>query len=155
MLLPATSYKNTLGNMKSKRQAATLIPYKIQGGKILIYFQKKAKDAPRWPDYFGFFGGGLEGKETPEEALRREIKEELDFAPEGYEFLGKYEFPNHINHMFALQVGEDFEKQVTVFEGDYGIFFDEREALREPMLIDEDKEVLRDFYKKIKTRNEK
>ena len=138
--------------MKNKRQAATLIPYKIQGGRILIYLQKKAKDAPRWPGYFGFFGGGLERKEMPEEALKREIKEELDFVPEGYEFLGKYEFPNHINHMFALQVGEDFEKQVTVLEGDYGIFFGELKALQEPMLIDEDKEILRDFYKRGKNK---
>ena len=31
----------------------------------------------RLPNYFGFWGGGTENNETPEEALLREIKEEL------------------------------------------------------------------------------
>ena len=141
--------------MQTKREVSTLIPYKFQDDKVLIYFQKKTKDAPRLLDHFGFFGGGIEEQETPEEALRREIKEELDFVPEGYEFLGKYESPRNINHMFTLKVGEDFEEQIMVLEGEYGIFFNEEEALSEPKLIDEDKEILRDFYKKLKANNEK
>ena len=141
--------------MNNKRQAATLIPYRFQADKVLIYLQKKTKDAPRLPDHFCFFGGGIEGQETPEEALKREIEEELNFIPEGYEFLGKYEFPRTINHMFILKVNEDFEEQITVLEGEYGRFFNEDEALSEPKLIDEDKEILRDFYKNLKLLNEK
>src|SRR3989344_4547835 len=117
--------------MKSKRKVALLIPYLIDNDEVLVYLQKKAKDAVRLPDYFGFFGGGLEGKETPEEALGREIKEELDFAPEGYEFLGSYDLGDR-KSTFIMKVDDSFEDNITVLEGEYGKWFKEEEALNEP-----------------------
>ena len=44
-----------------------------------ILLQHRAKDAKRLPDYWAFFGGGIEDGETPEQALRREIFEELEY----------------------------------------------------------------------------
>jgi len=39
---------------------------------------------------YGFFGGGIENDETPEEALVREIKEELDYEISDFKFLGVF-----------------------------------------------------------------
>ena len=43
-----------------------------------ILLQHRSKDALRLPDYWAFFGGGIEGEETPEQAIAREILEELE-----------------------------------------------------------------------------
>ncbi|MGA7325842.1 MAG: NUDIX domain-containing protein, partial [Rhodomicrobium sp.] len=44
-----------------------------------ILLQHRSKDAPRLPDHWAFFGGGIEGEESPEQALAREIYEELEY----------------------------------------------------------------------------
>ena len=44
-----------------------------------ILLQHRSKDAPRLPDYWGFFGGGIEREESPDQALAREIDEELEY----------------------------------------------------------------------------
>ncbi len=67
--------------MAIKEKRSLLIPYKIKGGKILVYLQKRTKNASRLPGYFGFFCGKLEPKENPHKALEREIKEEMNFIP--------------------------------------------------------------------------
>lgn len=46
-------------------------------GRILL--QLRTKDAPFFPGWWGFFGGGVETGETPREALRREAEEELAY----------------------------------------------------------------------------
>ena len=131
--------------MEDKRRVSVLIPFKIRQGKILVYLQKRSKDAPRLPDYFGFFGGGIEGNETSEEALRREIKEELDFTPIKYDFLGNYEFSD-VMYAYILEVDDDFEKGIKILEGEYGKFFSKENVLNEPKLIETDKLVLEHFY---------
>lgn len=141
--------------MENKRKISILIPYKIKNDKILVYLQKRAKDAKRLPAYFGFFGGGAEGNENPEEALRREINEEIDFISEEFKYFKKYEFSQSIKDIFILKVFDDFENKITILEGDYGKWFNEQEALDEPRLINEDKLVLRELYNFLQTETKK
>ena len=98
------------------------------------------------PDFFGFFGGGAENDENPEEALQREMKEEIGFVPDGYRHFKKYEFDRSTKDIFVVEVGDGFEDKVEILEGEYGRWFGEHEALGEPKLIEEDKIVLRDLY---------
>ena len=41
--------------------------------------QLRSKDAPVLPGYIGFFGGNIEENEKPDEAIRREIFEEIKY----------------------------------------------------------------------------
>lgn len=140
--------------MANKEKRSILIPYKIRDGEVLAYLQKREKNARRLPDYFGFFGGEPENEENPEEALKREIKEEMNFVPEDYKLLGKYDFEKSVKHIFIMEVDDGFENKVQILEGEYGKYFSEREALNEPKLIEEDKIVLRDLYKLLRAQKE-
>ena len=133
-----------------KRLISILIPFRRDGDKFLVFLQKRAKDAKRLPDFFGFFGGGAENGESPEEALKREMMEEITFVPSGYTYFNEYDFPRSIKSIYYLEVGDEFERQIEVREGEYGRYFTEDEALNEPKLIEEDKIVLRDLFSKLR-----
>jgi 8-oxo-dGTP diphosphatase len=62
----------------ASRHVAVLILYD-GNGRILL--QHRTDDAPTFPDYWGLFGGGIEQGETPEQAVEREILEELAYHP--------------------------------------------------------------------------
>lgn len=58
------------------RNVAVLI---LVNDKKQVLLQHRAKDAERLPNYWAFFGGGLEEGEAPEQTLAREIFEELEY----------------------------------------------------------------------------
>ncbi len=106
--------------MKNKRKVSVLVPYKISNGLVCLFMQKRAKSQEKWPGMFGFFGGGIQEAETPEEDLLRESKEELDFIPIGFYLFKKYNLSATIYfsaaelYLFALPVTDDFERKITV-----------------------------------------
>ena len=51
----------------------------IYDDKLNLLFQLRSRDAPILPGYLGFFGGGIEINETPDIAIQREIKEEIEY----------------------------------------------------------------------------
>jgi 8-oxo-dGTP diphosphatase len=73
-----------------------------QGDRFLLQLRD---DIPTiaYPGYWGFFGGHIEPGETPEQALKRELSEEI-----GYTFtvkpvqFGCYHEPQVIRHVFAV-----------------------------------------------------
>ena len=111
------------GDDKNLRRASILIPFLNKNNEVLVYLQKRANDAKRHPGYFGLFGGGAEENETPEEALKREIKEELNFIPEDYKYLGRYDSERSRKDVFTLEDTEDFENKIIVLEGERGQWF--------------------------------
>ena len=75
----------------------------------------------------------------------------MNFIPEIYKLLGKYIFEKSVKHVFIIRVDNSFENKIRILEGEYGKYFSEDEALSEPKLIEEDKIVLRDLYKLLRT----
>jgi 8-oxo-dGTP diphosphatase len=58
--------------------------------KLLIYLRDDKPDIP-FPNHWDFFGGHFEEKETPEDALVREVKEELGIELPEWQFFSRYE----------------------------------------------------------------
>jgi mutator protein MutT len=127
------------------RRSSQFIPYRFINGQLFLFVQKRTKDAPFAPDLFGIFGGQFEGEETPEMALFREIREELDYQPRNVTFFRKYEYIDWEEHVFVTEVGENFENEIRVLEGQYGRFLREAELGAET-LMDVDRVVFNDVF---------
>ncbi len=68
--------------------AAALI---LGPGRVLLGL--RAPDSTTYPNVWDLFGGHVEGRETIEEALLRELREELDITATGYRFLTAFSEP--------------------------------------------------------------
>jgi len=138
--------------MEDKRYVSVLIPYKVKDKKVFVFLQKRDNKAKVLPDCFSFFGGKIELGEKPEEALVREIKEELNFNLKEYLYLGQYTSDASILivlYVYFAKVDDDFENNVTILEGEYGKFFSENEMEKELKLINSDKKILKDLFGKL------
>lgn len=51
----------------------------LHDGEGRVFLQRRSASAKRAPNYWGFFGGGIDEGETPEGALARELQEELEY----------------------------------------------------------------------------
>jgi 8-oxo-dGTP diphosphatase len=76
--------------------------------KLLIYLRDDKPDIP-FPNYWDFFGGHVEEGETPEEALVREVEEELAIDLTEWKFVRSYEcvdddvYPN-VKYIYRAQI---------------------------------------------------
>ena len=64
----------------------------ISHGRILLGL--RAPDSETYPNVWDVFGGHVEREETIEEALARELREELDITPTVFKFLATFSEPN-------------------------------------------------------------
>src|SRR6266849_7078471 len=82
-MVDAPEFEVGTGNLErycanmAARNVSVLILYN-NDSKILL--QHRTKDAPTFPDYWAFFGGGIEEGESAEQAVKREGLEELGYA---------------------------------------------------------------------------
>ena len=69
-----------------------------------------------FPGHWGFFGGHLDPGETPAKAVRRELLEEIGYAPPELHFFCRMETEQSIRHVFygPLTVAVD---RLTLREG--------------------------------------
>ncbi|MDD5318568.1 MAG: NUDIX domain-containing protein [Candidatus Pacebacteria bacterium] len=132
--------------MKIVKRKANLIPYRIVNNQFEFYLSLRSKTAKQYPNCWSFWGGGIEDDEKPEESMIREIKEELDWTPATYEFLGVYydSMPNE-KSIYFTRVEEDFEKLINIRESQGGRFFTKDEIENENKIISQDKKPLFDL----------
>jgi 8-oxo-dGTP diphosphatase len=89
-------------------------------GRLLIYLRDNKPEIP-FPNYWDFFGGHLEQDETPEQALAREVREELGVRLATWRFFRRYEcfsgdaYPN-IKHIYRAQI-DRLASDLRLYEG--------------------------------------
>ena len=95
-------------------------------GEFLLYLRDNKPGIP-FPDHWDLIGGHVENGETPEVALVREFKEELDLDLKEYTFYKKYECLTgdayeNIKYIYSGKINLPIEK-VTLLEGVRPQFF--------------------------------
>jgi 8-oxo-dGTP diphosphatase len=88
---------------KSKRNVSVLILYKADGKMLL---QHRTKDAPTFPDHWSLFGGGIEGGETAQQAVKREALEELGYQLSNPPLFTVQETPDEMVYVFVEQYND-------------------------------------------------
>ena len=136
--------------MTAKHHVALLIPYRTEGGTPLFYLQKRDAFAPIYPSQFGFFGGHVESGEDGDQAVIREIQEELMYVPPNIQFFRRMEHSTDIGELvvreiYIAEAEPDFENRVTVCEGEYGIFRSFAEVEHDPLVSEGHRTVLREL----------
>ena len=89
-------------------------------GEFLLYLRDNKPGIP-FPAYLDLIGGHVEEGETPEEALVREVKEELDIDLKEYTFYKKYECLTgdayeNIKYIYTGKINLPIE-EITLLEG--------------------------------------
>ena len=103
-----------------------------------IIVQKRGKHA-KIGEKYGFIGGSIEKNETPEQAIKRELLEEVGFVPEKLDYWTNYSFTVQeegkykgwlVNiHVFLSPITPEIEK-AEITEGERIIKMDIDEAIR-------------------------
>jgi 8-oxo-dGTP diphosphatase len=107
------------------KQIAAII-FENEKKEILLYLRDDKPGIP-FPMHWDLIGGHVEEGETPEEALVREVKEELDIDLKEFRFFRKYEclegdaYPN-IKFIYTGKINIPIEN-ITLLEGDHPQYF--------------------------------
>ncbi len=99
-------------------------------GELLLYLRDNKPGIP-FPRYWDLIGGHVEEGETPEEALIREVKEELNYELTDYKFFREYlclkgdAYPN-IKYIYSGRFNVPPE-EITLLEGEKAQYFKKEE----------------------------
>jgi len=90
--------------------------------RVLLQLRDDKPDIP-FPNCWGTFGGALEPGETAEQAIVREIREELNFAPADFTYFGNYPHCGCDIEMFYVRVPGRRVADFHLNEGQSAEFF--------------------------------
>ncbi len=106
------------------------IIFENENGELLLYLRDNKPGIP-FPLHWDLIGGHVEEGETPEQALVREVKEELDIDLKEFRFFREYEcnegdaYPN-VKYIYAGRINIPIE-EITLLEGDHPRYFRKEE----------------------------
>ncbi len=108
-----------------------------------ILMQHRAKDAKRLPDHWGFFGGGIEEGETPEQAVQREIIEELEYNVHSpnLNLIQKFIWEGDENTKYVFIEKYDLTQPLIQHEGQNMAWLSFKD-MEDLLIVDHDKETL-------------
>jgi mutator protein MutT len=93
-----------------------------RSGKLLVYLRDDKPTIP-FPNHWDFFGGHVEPGETPEQALVREVKEEIGYDLRAFHHFRDYActsgdaYPN-TKHIYYAKI-DALPEELTLHEGQY------------------------------------
>ena len=91
-------------------------------GEVLLQLRDDKPSIP-YPNCWGTFGGQIEDGETPEQAMAREIAEELGYQNAGIGRYGTYPCDGYVIHMFRCLDPDFAVEAFRVREGQGAAFF--------------------------------
>ena len=123
-------------------KAALIILYNNEKQFLL---QHRTKDAVVLPDYWAFFGGGIKEGETPEDAVRREALEELNYKLKEPLFFVEQDFETDAieGHMYVYIEAFDGNKSVLKLQEGQGWGWYKASEIDKLKMIDHDRQLVR------------
>ncbi len=97
------------------KQAVVAIAILHREGKFLMQLRDNIPGIAH-PGRWGFFGGHVEPDETPEEAVTRELLEEIGYAPPAVSEFGVYSDEAVVRHVFHGALTVD-ASELVLYEG--------------------------------------
>ncbi len=97
--------------------------------EIVLQLRDNSLHIP-YPNCIGTFGGQIETGESPEQAIVREIQEELGYRLADFEYLGNFPFEGYDIHMFR-KVDLNLKAEcLVVREGQKAVFVSEQDIIQ-------------------------
>ena len=113
-------------------------------GKILLQLRDNTQAIP-YPNCWGTFGGQIEDGETSEQAIRREIKEELDYEVKQPELYHIYSFDGYDIYMFKTVDKAIRLEDLIVREGQRAEFFSKEDIKDTPFAFN-CRKIVEDYF---------
>lgn len=126
-----------------KRDVAVIL---LHDEKKRILLQHRSEDAERLPGYWAFFCGGIKPGETPEQAVKREAQEELEYILIHPRHVLTQELPEEYGSgtMYVFMEKYDSRKPLLLKEG-IGMTWNTPLEARKLKMVKHDREVLEEI----------
>ncbi len=129
----------------NKLQGCVIILFNSDN-KILLVLRDN-KDSIPFPNTWNLLGGFLENSESPEECIRREIREEIDIELGNINFFQQYTVYDREHYIFWKQIDLDL-KQIQLNEGQRLAYFS-KDELDKHELAFQCNDILNDFFSQV------
>ncbi|MCA1994064.1 MAG: NUDIX hydrolase [Coleofasciculus sp. S288] len=107
------------------KQVEVAIAILYRQGQLLMQLRDNIPSI-LYPGYWGLFGGHIEPGETPEEALKREILEEIGYTLLEASLFGYYPEPHVLRHVFHAPLTVELNQLVLTEGWDMGLLTPEQ-----------------------------
>jgi 8-oxo-dGTP diphosphatase len=111
--------------------------------QVLLQLRDDKPSIP-FPNKWVTLGGSVEQGESPEEAIKRELKEEIEFKLVNFELFKSYEWPDRVEFVFQAKFNFNLET-VPLHEGQRIGYFSWKQ-IQEMNLAFNDDEIFRDYF---------
>jgi len=114
-------------------------------GRLLLMLRDNKPTIP-YPNHWGLIGGHIEEGETPQEAVKREVKEELKYKIKHFLLFKHYHFKDIESSYVFYTKGSYKLTDFRLNEGQKLKFFSKKECEKLKIAF-EDKKIIEDYFK--------